>query len=168
MDLNSLSVFFRENNKNLHRDLWLILAYYKKFKITNSHLRTLKEIFFMEQVKKKLEDPQSNWDTDQVDALQKYKDEWEIYDKSQKRDITQLKKRLEIINKEYRKLKESHKTQVKLCNDFKNIIEELIESKTAFESVINLLLKEKETIDMYNKGKSLKKNMPVNKSNFSV
>jgi archaellum component FlaC len=165
MDLHCLSVFFRENNKKLHNDTDITLAFYRKFKITNSMLRTLKENFFMEQVKRKLEDKQSNWDVDQIEALEKYRNEWESYDKTQKREITSLKKRLESINKEYKSIKKSYKSHFKQCLNLKNKIEELVESKSAFESVINLLMKEKETVDLYNPGSSPpKKKIPFNKS----
>jgi hypothetical protein len=163
-DLNSLSVFFRENNKKLHNETDITLAFYKKFKITNRQLRTLKENFFMEQVKRKLEDPQSNWDTDQTEALEKYRNEWELYDKSQKREIKSLKKRLEELNKGYKTVKTSYRTQFKFCLNLKNKIEELVESKLAYESVINLLLKEKEEVDLYNPGSTTKRKIPFNKS----
>jgi hypothetical protein len=166
MDLHGLSVFFRENNKNLHHNVELMLAYYTKFKITNKNLRDLRENFFMEQCKKKLDDPQSNWDVDQMEPLEKYKNEWDAYDKIQKREITLFKSRLEDINKEYKNMKIVHRQQLKVCFHIKNKIEELVESKTAYENVINLLMKEKETIDLYNPGNSPTKKIPFNKSNF--
>lgn len=55
MDLNSLSRYFRENSKKIHIDSKAVLINYKRFKITNKQLIQLRESFFIEQIKKKLE-----------------------------------------------------------------------------------------------------------------
>lgn len=55
MDLNTLSQYFRDHSRKIHFDYRLIKKYYSKFKITNKELDQLREDFFTEQVKIKLE-----------------------------------------------------------------------------------------------------------------
>lgn len=55
MDLNSISIFFRENTRKLHLDYKAVLKRYPNFKIMNKELDTLRESFLIEQVEKKLE-----------------------------------------------------------------------------------------------------------------
>jgi hypothetical protein len=55
MDLNSLSKYFRDNRQTLHNNYQIILDKYSSYKITNKQLKELREEFFLEQVKKKLE-----------------------------------------------------------------------------------------------------------------
>lgn len=55
MDLNTLSKYFRENSKRLHTNINKLLDKYSKFKITNRELQELRENFFIDQIKKKLE-----------------------------------------------------------------------------------------------------------------
>ncbi len=55
MDLHDVSIFFREKSKQLHLDVRAVCKNYSSHKITNKHLRELRENFFLDQVKKKLE-----------------------------------------------------------------------------------------------------------------
>jgi hypothetical protein len=55
MDLNNLSKYFRENSRNLHKNISIVLENYKKFKITNNSLEDLRESYFLEQVQRKLD-----------------------------------------------------------------------------------------------------------------
>ena len=162
-DLNSLSVFFRENNKNLHLNIKEVLSNYNLFDISNKDLENLREEFFMEQIKKKLDDPLSNWETDQLDALNIYRREWELSDKIIKKEITHLQNKVQLINNDYEHVKSMYIIQLKKCNSLKNKIEELIESKSGFENVIIILSTEIQTLEMFNKGNN-KIHPPINNS----
>jgi hypothetical protein len=54
MDMNGLSVFLRENSRNLHKDFEKIVKNTKLIKITNKQLEKLRENFFQDQIKLKL------------------------------------------------------------------------------------------------------------------
>jgi hypothetical protein len=156
-DLNGLSIFFRENNKKLHGNIDLILSNYNKFDIKNKHLRELREEFFLEQIKLKLEDKDSEWENDQIEALYIYKTEWEINEKIIKKDITAIQNKLQIIDKDYQTDKNSYRAISKKCQTLKNKLEELCESKNAYENVIGILSTEIQTLQMFNLGKATKK-----------
>ena len=55
MDLNTISMFFRENSRKLHMDSKSVLKRYANFTIMNKELDNLRETFLIEQVEKKLE-----------------------------------------------------------------------------------------------------------------
>ena len=55
MDLNAMTKYIREHSYNLHADYDKIKYAYKNFKITNKKIRELREDFFMEEVKNKIE-----------------------------------------------------------------------------------------------------------------
>ena len=156
-DLNGLSIFFRENNKKLHTDIDSVLSNYDRFNIKNKHLRELREDFFCEQIKLKLEDNNSEWETDQIEALYFYRREWEENERIIKRDIINLQNKLQTIDKEYQASKVSYRSHSKKCQTLKHKLEELCESKNAYENVINVLSSEIQTLQMFNLGKTKKK-----------
>lgn len=55
MDLNAISVFFREKSRTLHKNFQKLYKYSLEFKVTNKELKVLREDFFLNQVKKKLD-----------------------------------------------------------------------------------------------------------------
>jgi len=55
MDLNTISLFFRENSRKIHFDYKSVLMRYTYFKITNKELDFLRDNFMIEQVEKKLQ-----------------------------------------------------------------------------------------------------------------
>lgn len=55
MDLNTISIFFRENSRKLHFDYKTVLKRYSNYKITNRELDYLRENFMIDQVEKKLQ-----------------------------------------------------------------------------------------------------------------
>ena len=55
MDLNAMTKYIREHSYNLHADFEKIKITYLKLKITNKRIRELKEDFFMEEVRKKVQ-----------------------------------------------------------------------------------------------------------------
>jgi chromosome segregation ATPase len=156
-DLNRLSIFFRENNKKLHSDIKLVLSNYDKFDIKNKHLRDLREDFFCEQIKLKIEDNTSEWDTDQIEALHQYKREWEENERIIRKDIAKFQNKLQSIDKLYQGSKVSYRSHSKKCQTLKHKLEELCETKNAYENVINILTSEIQTLQMFNLGKSTKK-----------
>ena len=60
MDLLTFSQYFKSNaeylnNMNFHD----IIKYYKNYKVTNKKLKELRQDYFVEQVKEKLNDPKN-------------------------------------------------------------------------------------------------------------
>jgi Holliday junction resolvase len=81
-----------------------------------------------------------------MEALHIYRNESDKIDKLSKREITILQGKMEECNKEYQIVKKTYLSYAKSCADLKNKIEELIESKTAFENVLSVLNREVETM----------------------
>ena len=54
MDLNNLSIFLRENSRTLHGDSNIVIKNAQLYKISNKELNQLRDNFFLDQIKFKL------------------------------------------------------------------------------------------------------------------
>ena len=78
MDLITFSKFIKDNKNNSSLiNFEEFSKHYKDYKITNRQLNELREDFFIEQLKSKLEDNETEWETDQKDYVDNYKKELE-------------------------------------------------------------------------------------------
>lgn len=150
-DLNSLSKFFRDNNRTLHQNWKWILSLYDNFKVTNKQLNELREQYFIELAKKKLEDSSSIWENDQLDPFNFYKKEKERLDTIIKKEIALYQNQVQEIDKNYQISKKIYSTQFKNCNAIKNKIEEYIDSQSAYDSVFAMLKIEKHNFNLMKK-----------------
>ena len=142
-DLNSLSKFFRDNNRTLHKNWKHILSLYDNFKVTNTQLQQIREQYFIDLAKKKLDDSSSVWEIDQLDPLNLYKKEKERLENIIKKEIALYQNQVQEIDKNYQVSKKNYQVQLKYCTTIKNKIEEYIESKSAYEGVFEMLKTEK-------------------------
>ena len=140
MDLQSFSQYFRSSAVNSHLDYKQISKYYNNFKITNKELDLLREDFFVDQVKEKLEDPETIWDTDQNQYVNIYKNELENLLREINKKGVILKEKIENLNKECQHAQTSYDNQYKCCANLKLKVEVLIEMKAGFENVLNHLI----------------------------
>ena len=150
-DLNSLSKFFRDNNRTLHQNPRKVLSMYHHFIITNKQLEELREQYFIELAKRKLEDGSSVWENDQLDPLNLYRKEKEKLETIVKKEISVYQKQVQEIDKIYQASKKTYSCQLKQCNSIKNKIEELIDSKSAYDNVYLMLKNEQHSINLKKK-----------------
>jgi hypothetical protein len=89
------------------------------------------------------------WYPDQIEFLDLYRNEINNTTKEFKNEIKIYKKEYEKYSQEFEKKNQDFLEQTKKCNNLKNKLEEYIESKSAYESVINVLCKENQSIKKY-------------------
>lgn len=150
-DLNSLSEYFRDNSRNLHQNVKWIISKYENFKVTNKDLNEMREQYFIELAKKKLEDLSSVWDNDQLDPLNLYKKETERLENIIKKEIALYQNLVMEIDKKYQISKKNYSQQYKICNSIKTKIEEYIDTHIAYESVFNILQTEQQNFNLMKK-----------------
>jgi hypothetical protein len=89
------------------------------------------------------------WYPDQIEFLDLYRNEINNTTKEFKNEIKIYKKEYEKYSLEFEKKNQDFLEQTKKCNNLKNKLEEYIESKSAYESVINVLCKENQSIKIF-------------------
>jgi hypothetical protein len=136
MDLQMISKFMRENNRKLHTNINKVLDQYNNFKITNQELLDLREEYFRDQVIKKIKHSDIQWDNDQLEALEIYRTSYDEIQKNSKGKISHYKEQFEYYNMLFKATKENFKNTRKKQLELKFKLEELIDSKIAFEKVI--------------------------------
>jgi len=175
MDLQKISKYMRDNARKIHLNLNCILFEYSKIKITNEELFELREEYFREQVVKKIQNQEAEWDGDQIEALEMYKKNILEIQVSHKSKISKFKQKYEQYNLLYKASKEAFKKVRQNVIESKMKLEELIETKTAFSNILGILNtpqttqqptkseKEKEKNIKKEKTKIIKKSKETNK-----
>jgi hypothetical protein len=138
MDLITFSQFIKDNKNNsdfINFDEFS--KHYKDYKITNRQLNELREEFFIDQVKKKIESADSEWETDQSDYVNNYKKELEEHLNNFKTLIDQLKDEIGKVNIEYERKSKKYEEKLKKVNELKMKLETQIEIKTGYEKVLS-------------------------------
>ncbi len=138
MDLLTFSQYFKSNaeylnNMNFHD----IIKYYKNYKVTNKKLKELRQDYFVEQVKEKLNDPKNFWESDQKEYIQLYKNELNTLCEKEKETKTLIQSKLDKSIKNYEQMKKNYNLQMNKVNKFKIKIELLLEMKNGLETVLN-------------------------------
>ena len=137
MDLITFSKFIKDNKNNsslINFDEFS--RHYKDYKITNRQLNELREDFFIEQVKTKIEAADTEWETDQKDYVNNYKKELEEHLNNFGALIDQLKDEIGKINIEYERKSKKYEEKKKKVNELKMKIETQIETKEGYEKVL--------------------------------
>ena len=163
MDLHSYSSYVRNNNLNLlkFKDL---SKYYNKYKINNSKLTELKEDFYVEQLKTKLEINNSEeWDKGENYYINSYQSQLNNFIKNLKRPVELLQMQITKINLECEKATKKYEKKLSLVNELKSKIENEIESKVAYESTLNLL-----KLEIQNKEEAKNNIFYSNKNNLQI
>ncbi len=137
MDLITFSKYIKDNKDNSTLfNFDEFSKHYKKYKITNRQLNELRENFFIDQLKSKLDVNDYEWETDQSDYVNNYKKELEEHSKNFRVLIEELEAQIGKINIEYEKKSKKYKKQTQKVEDLKTKIETQIEIKTGYENVL--------------------------------
>ena len=137
MDLITFSKFIKDNKNNsslLNFDEFS--KHYKDYKITNRQLNELREDFFIDQLKNKIESADTEWETDQSDYVNNYKKELDEHLKNFRVFIDQLQEEIGKINIEYERKSKKYEEKLKKVNELKMKIETQIEVKAGYENVL--------------------------------
>ena len=144
MDLITFSQYIKDNRNSANviksDDL---SRHYKDYKITNRKLNELREDFFIEQVKNKIESADSEWETDQSDYVNNYKKELEEHSKNFRFLIEQLEEEISKVNIEYERKSKKYDEILQKVNKLKMKIESQIEVKTGYENTLKRLSENK-------------------------
>ena len=141
MDLHTYSSYVRNNNINSLK-FHDLSKYYYKYKINNSKLNELKEDFYVEQLKTKLEINNSEWDNSENYYINNYQSQLNNFINNLKRPVELLQTQITKLNLECEKATKKYEKKLLIVNQLKSKIENEIESKTAYESTLNLLKSE--------------------------
>ena len=137
MDLITFSKFIKDNKNNYSLiNFDEFSKHYKDYKITNRQLNELREDFFIDQLKTKIEAADAEWETDQKDCVNNYKKELEEHLNNFGSLIDQLKDEIRKINVEYERKSKKYEEKKKKVNELKMKIETQIETKEGYEKVL--------------------------------
>ena len=137
MDLITFSQYIKDNKNNSTLiNFEEFSKHYKDYKITNRQLNELREDFFIDQVKTKIEAADSEWETDQKDYVNNYKKDLEDHLNNFKVLIDQLKDEIGKVNIEYERKSKKYEEKLKKVNELKMKLETKIEIKTGYENVL--------------------------------
>ena len=163
MDLHSYSAYVRNNNLGSLKfnDL---SKYYNSYKINNSKLTELKEDFYVEQLKSKLEINNSEeWEKDENYYINNYQSQLNNFINNLKRPVELLQMQITKINLECEKATKKYEKKLSIVNELKSKIENEIESKAAYESTLNLL-----KLEIQNVEETKNNNFHFNKNNLQI
>ena len=137
MDLITFSKFIKDNRNNSSLlNFEEFSKHYKDYKINNRQLNELREDFFIDQLKNKIESPNTEWEIDQRDYVNNYKNELEEHLKNFGSLIEQLQDEIGKVNIEYDKKLKKYDKKLKKVNELKIKIETQIEVKAGYENVL--------------------------------
>ena len=166
MDLHTFSSYVRNNNLNSIK-FEELSKYYNKFKVTNSKLDELKEDFYLEQLKIKLEINNTEWEKDENYFINNYQAQLNNFVNNLKRPVELLQLQISKINLDCEKANKKYEKKLSIVNQLKSKIENEIESKIAYESTLNLLKAEVIPDENDNIFCSDKKNIQIKLDNSS-
>ena len=137
MDLITFSKYIKDSKNNSSLiNFEEFSKHYKDYKITNRQLHELREDFFIEQLRKKLESNEAEWETDQTDYVNNYKKDLEEHLTNFRAIIEQLEDEISKINIEHERKNKKYSEKLKKVNEIKMKLEAQIEVKTGYESVL--------------------------------
>ena len=157
MDLITFSKFIKDSKNNSSLiNFEEFSKHYKDYKITNRQLHELREDFFIEQLRKKLENNDSEWETDQTDYVNNYKKELEEHLTNFRTLIDQLEDEISKVNIEHERKNKKYEEKLKKVNEIKMKLEAQIEVKTGYENVLKRFSMNSNSVNM---------NMNINNEN---
>lgn len=172
LDLYSFSPYVR-NNANINElNFYDLSKYYNNYKISNKKLEELKEDFYIEDLKSKLEINKSG--INQNYHINNYQSELNHFIYNLKKPVEKLQQQIANINLECEKKLKKYEEKLSLVKELKMKLEEEIELKTKYENTLKQLegqdRKNRNLIDnihlITNQGKKdkLKELSPINKT----
>jgi hypothetical protein len=136
--------------------------YYNDYKISKRKLEELKEDFYVEDLKRKLENSNySKWAKDENFHIMNYHYELNQFIINIKKPVEMLQQQISDINLECDKKSKKYYEKLSVVNDLKFKLEQEIEVKTKYENMLKQLLNSKDI----NNHKKLNDNIYSNKKN---
>ena len=140
MDLYSFSPYVR-NNANINLLKFADMSkYYKDYKVSNKKLFELREDFFVEDLKTKLEINNSEWASDQNAYVNNYQLELNNFINNLKKPIEKLQQQISKINIECEEKLKKYEKKLFSVNSLKAKLEQEIEIKTDYENSLKQLM----------------------------
>ena len=140
MDLYSFSPYVR-NNANINLLKFEDMSkYYKDYKVSNKKLFELREDFFVEDLKTKLEINNSEWASDQNAYVNNYQLELNNFINNLKKPIEKLQQQISKINIECEEKFKKYEKKLFSVNSLKAKLEQEIEIKTDYENSLKQLM----------------------------
>ena len=118
--------------------------YKDKFKVKNKQLRILKEEYYINSAKKKLDETKQNiekWEEDQKEPLTEYLQEKEKIEKNSINDIELYKNLNESANQKYLLSLRRYNTLIKYVKQLKKKIDNLANNKYSYEEIFSYFKK---------------------------
>ena len=135
-DLNRFCLFIKSKETKESINYKYICKNYNNYKISNKKLGGLKEQFFVEKVKEKLEDKTQEWDLDQIEFVNQYYKELNIYRNDINGKIDAIKKDIEKLNKKYGDKNAEYKKQLDVVKNYKLQLETKVEVRNGYDKVL--------------------------------
>jgi hypothetical protein len=162
LDVNSFSSYIRNNANIQLLKFSQISKYYNDYKISNRKLEELKEEFYVEDLKRKLENSNySKWAEDENFYIMNYHYELNTFIINIKKPLEILQQQISNINLECEKKSKKYYEKLTVVNDLKSKLEQEIEVKTKYENMLKQLLIARDK----NNQKKLNDNIYSNKMN---
>ena len=136
LDLTEFYSYFKSESIKQMIDFKYICRHYREYKITNKKLSELKEDFFVEKVKEKLDDKMEEWDIDQKQFVLVYQKELNNHEIEMKEEIEILQKKIEKINKKCEIKSQKIAKLSEIIKNYKIQIEINVEVKSGYEKVL--------------------------------
>ena len=174
LDLTQFYLYIKSEEIKEKISFKYISEHYRDFKITNKKLNKLKEDFFVEKVKEKLEDKMEEWDLDQEQFVLNYKNDLNNHENEIKEKIDNLKKKIEKSNKKCEIKNQKVMKQLDIIKNYKLQMETNIEVKEGYEKVLkrnggddynNIIINNKKNIDNIDIGININVNHNIENSN---
>ena len=146
LDLPKFCQYFKSEEIQEMITFKYICHHYKDYKITNKRLNELKENFFVDEVKNKLNNEMQEWDIDQKEAVSLYKIQLKNHEDEMNEKINKLKDKIETINKKCELKNQKYKEQLDIIKNYKLQLETKVEVKAGYEKVF----KRNNNIDNFN------------------
>ena len=169
LDLYTFSPYVR-NNANINLLSFAEMSkYYNYYKISNKKLEELKEDFFVEDLKTKLEINNSKWAKEQNYHVTNYQYELNHFICNLKKPVEKLQQQIAHINLECEEKSKKYEEKLTVVNDLKSKLEKEIETKTEYENILKQfypgdIANKNYLVDTNNLSKMNKGFSPINKT----
>lgn len=160
-DMEGISNLVKDNYMHYHLN-WNRSNYLYTFvfKVTKKELKELHEAYFIELAKEKLAS-NSEWEKDQMNSLQNYQKEKGKINAIVKKDISNYKQLMEVINRKYLLILGKYNEEMRIVKQLKGSIDSLAESKLSYEEMFNIYKNEVNQLVMKSNMISLKSDETV-------
>ena len=140
-DLASLSLLLKKDSiKHINNYMKCFYLYNKKFKVTNEELKRLRNEYFIDLAKKKLEitnSQEEEWEDDQKEPLNEYLKEKKKLDSNSNKVIENYKKLTEEANKKYIIAFNQYNSYMKSVKIFQKGIDKVATDKLEYDKIIS-------------------------------